>query len=60
MPPDFIYALPHAGMFLVILAVVGSIAFALHISVARWPLRGISPAGSAIAVRSMPGCDPCG
>ena len=42
MPPDFIYALPHGGMFLVILAIVGGIAFALHVLVARWPLKGIS------------------
>lgn len=42
MPPDFIYALPHGGMFLVILAVVGSVALALHLLVARWPLKGIS------------------
>jgi hypothetical protein len=42
MPPDFIFALPHGGMFLVILAVVGSIALVLHVSIARWPLKGVS------------------
>jgi len=42
MPPDFIFALPHGGMFLVILGTVGSIALALHVAVARWPLRQVS------------------
>lgn len=42
MPPDFIFALPHGGMFLVILGIVGSIALALHVLIARWPLRLVS------------------
>jgi len=42
MPPDFIYTLPHGGMLLIILAVVGSVALALHVSVARWPLKNVS------------------
>ena len=42
MPPDFIYTLPHGGMLLAILAAVGSVALALHVSVARWPLKNVS------------------
>jgi hypothetical protein len=42
MPPDFIFTLPHGGMLLVILAAVGSIALALHVFIARWPLKAIS------------------
>lgn len=42
MPPDFIYALPQGGVFLVILATVGAIAFALHALVGRWPLNMVS------------------
>jgi len=41
MPPDFIYGLPHAGMFLVILAAVGGIALVLHLMVERWPLKDV-------------------
>jgi hypothetical protein len=42
MPPDFIYALPQGGVFLVVLAVVGTIAFTLHGLVGRWPVNIIS------------------
>lgn len=42
MPPEFIYALPHGGMFLAILAVVGSVALALHLLVPRWPMKSFS------------------
>ena len=42
MPPDFIFALAPGGMFLVILGIVGSIALALHVLIARWPLRQVS------------------
>ena len=41
MPPDFIYGLPHVGMFLVILAVVGGIALGLHLLVERWPVKDV-------------------
>ena len=39
MPPDFVYALPPAGMFLVILLGVGLIAVAFHILLFWQPLR---------------------
>jgi hypothetical protein len=42
LPPDFIYGLPHGGVFLVVLATVGAIALALHALIGRWPLKMVS------------------